>query len=162
MSAPDFELRPLVPGDRKWVEAVITLEWEAAFVVAHGEVFRPADLPGFVALTNLELVGLVTYRIEAQECEIITLNSWREGIGVGSRLIEAVRQEAIEAGCQRLCLTTTNNNLHALAFYQKCGFILAGIRLNAMTETRKLKPQIPLFDEQGLPIRDELELEMFL
>jgi ribosomal protein S18 acetylase RimI-like enzyme len=162
MSTPDFELRPLVPGDRKWVEAVINLEWEAPFVVAHGEVFQPADLPGFAALTELELVGLLTYRIEARECEIITLNSWREGIGVGSRLIDAVRQEAIGVGCHRLCLTTTNNNLHALAFYQKRGFLLANIRFNAMAETRKLKPQVPLIDEHGIPIRDELELEMFL
>jgi hypothetical protein len=61
-----------------------------------------------------------------------------------------------------LFLTTTNNNTHALRFYHKHGFVLSAVRINAIAESRKLKPQIPLLDEDGLPIRDEIELEINL
>jgi hypothetical protein len=48
-----------------------------------------------------------------------------------------------------------------LKFYQRRGFLLSALRPNAIEETRKRKP-IPLVDEAGIPIRDEIELEMTL
>jgi len=81
---------------------------------------------------------------------------------VGTALIAAARQVASRAGCGRLFLVTTNKNLYALRFYQKCGFILSAVRINAIAESRKLKPQIPLMDQDGLPIRDEIELEILI
>ncbi len=155
-------MRPLTPADHDWVSRVMVTEWGAEIVVAHGEVFHPANLPGFAAFVGEEPVGLLTYNIARNECEIVTIDSWRVGLGVGTALIEAARQAAGRAGCGRLFLVTTNNNTHALRFYQKCGFVIAAVRLNAMEESRRLKPEIPLVDEDGLPIRDEIELEMNL
>jgi ribosomal protein S18 acetylase RimI-like enzyme len=119
-------------------------------------------LPGFVALLNGGTVGLATYRIQGQECELVTLNSWRENLGVGSALIEAIRQEALQTGCHRLWLITTNDNLHALGFYQKRGFHLVAVHANALAESRKIKPSIPEIGVHGIPLRDELELELIL
>ena len=59
-------------------------------------------------------------------------------------------------------LSTTNDNLRALGFYQKRGFQLCALRVNAMEEARKLKPGIPLIGEHGIPLRDEIELEIML
>jgi hypothetical protein len=67
---------------------------------------------------------------------------------------------AREAGCVRVQLLTTNNNLRALAFYQKRGFRLVGLVPGAIDAERKLKPSIPTVDSKGLPIRDELHLEL--
>jgi ribosomal protein S18 acetylase RimI-like enzyme len=72
-----------------------------------------------------------------------------------------VKTFAKRSGCRRLRLTTTNDNLNALRFYQKVGFILAALRPNAIEKTRKLKP-IPMLGENGIPIRDEIELELML
>jgi hypothetical protein len=55
---------------------------------------------------------------------------------------------------------TTNNNLRALAFYQKRSFRLVGLVPGAIDEERNVKPSIPLVDAEGLPIRDELHLEL--
>ncbi len=159
---PGFQIRPLTPADKNWVSPVMVAEWGAEIVITHSEIFRPADLPGFAAFAGKELAGLVTYFIARNECEIITLNAWRQGQGMGAALIDATRQVAVRAGCIRLFLVTTNNNTHALHFYQKRGFIISAVRINAILESRKLKPQIPLQDEDGLPIRDEIELEMYL
>jgi ribosomal protein S18 acetylase RimI-like enzyme len=77
-------------------------------------------------------------------------------------LIEAVVGAARSAGCRRVWLITTNDNLTALAFYQKRGFVLTALHPNAIAESRKLKPEIPLVAENSIPIRDELELELWL
>jgi ribosomal protein S18 acetylase RimI-like enzyme len=104
----------------------------------------------------------LTYNIAGHECEIITLDSWRENLGIGTALIEAARQVAGQAGCKRLFLVTTNNNTRALHFFQRRGFIITSVRLNAIEASRLIKPEIPLTDEDGLPIRDEIELEINL
>jgi ribosomal protein S18 acetylase RimI-like enzyme len=137
-------------------------EWGADIVVSHNEIFHPADLPGFAGFFGEEPVGLLTFNIMGNECEIVTLNSWREGLGVGTSLIETTRRAACRAGCERLFLVTTNNNLFALRFYQKRGFVRSAVRINAIAESRKLKPQIRLVDDDGLPICDEIELEILL
>ena len=76
-------------------------------------------------------------------------------------MIGAVQLAAGQAGCRRLCVVTTNNNLHALRFYQRKGFVLSALRPNTTADTRKRKP-IPLLDEDGIPIRDEIEWELTL
>jgi len=157
---PNFSIHRLSQADRDWVREKILASWEADVVVAHGKLFRPVDLAGFAAFVEGVPVGLATYHIHGRACEIVTLDSWCEGIGVGSALVEAVRQAADQAGCRRLFLVTTNNNLRALHFYQKRGFVIARVRVNAIAFSRKLKPEIPFKDEDGLPIRDEVELEM--
>ena len=105
--------------------------------------------------------GLITYRIDREGCEIMTLDSLFPGRGIGGALIEAVKDIAERKGCRRLWLVTTNDNLHALRFYQRKGFTLAALRTNVMEETRKRKP-VPLLGFDGIPIRDEIELEMML
>jgi hypothetical protein len=59
-------------------------------------------------------------------------------------------------------LITTNDNVAALRFYQKRGFTLAALHKNALEQSRRLKPQIPLLGLDGIPLRDEIELEIFL
>ena len=59
-------------------------------------------------------------------------------------------------------MITTNDNLNALRFYQKRGFVLAALYPNALVQSRKLKPEIPETGIGGLPLRDEIELEMKL
>jgi DNA-3-methyladenine glycosylase I len=156
-----FSVRPLDSNDQGWVAQFITEHWGAEFVVAHGEVYYPAKLPGFVAIQGNEEIGLVTYAIVGDSCEIVTLNSLRPSSGIGTALIEAVKAEARQARCRRLWLITTNDNLNALRFYQKRGFVLVAIHRNAVEFTRKLKP-VPLLGGDGIPIRDEIEVEMIL
>src|SRR5205085_462813 len=130
--------------------------------VSRGVIYYPQDLPGFVALHASEKVGLVTYNITGASCEIVTIDSIRPSSGVGSALIEAVKDIAIKSGCKRLWLITTNDNMNALCFYQKRGFVLVAVHRNALEQSRKLKPEISLIGNDGIPLRDEIELEMML
>jgi hypothetical protein len=58
-----------------------------------------------------------------------------------------------------LRVTTTNDNLNALRFYQRRGFRLAQVRPGAVDKARFIKPSISRIGEYGIPIRDEIELE---
>ena len=119
-------------------------------------------MPGFAAFDGDGCVGLVTYELDGGACEIVTIDALREGEGIGTALLEAVVDAAREAGCKRVQLLTTNNNVRALAFYQKRGFRLVALKAGEIDEQRKLKPSIPEVDSAGLPIRDELHLELSL
>jgi ribosomal protein S18 acetylase RimI-like enzyme len=155
-------VRAVTPADAGWIRQHVTDRWRAETIVAHGEVFRPHELPGFIALWDGEPVGLVTYRVDGDGCEIVTIDTTRPGSGIGTRLIETVKEVAEQARCRRLWLLTTNDNLHALGFYQKRGFSLVRVHVGAANVARRLKPSIPLIGFQGIPVRDDIELEMRL
>lgn len=155
-----IQVRPRSSEDDDWIAGITLERWGADNVVAHGTVYRPATLPGFIATLGDERVGLLTYTIEDDACEVVTIDSLREGIGVGTALIDAVTTAARDAGCRRIWLITTNDNLTALGFYQKRGFQLVALHRNALDVSRQLKPEIPQVGQRGIPIRDEIELEM--
>jgi GNAT superfamily N-acetyltransferase len=158
-----MHLTPLTPASRPTVQRFTRDHWGADFVVAHGVVYYPHTLPGLAAFDEGgALMGLVTYCLAGDGCEIVTLDSLRPGTGLGSALLAAAIGAARAAGCRRVWLITTNDNLNALRFYQKRGFQLCALYPNALLETRRLKPTLPLLGQQGIPLRDELALELWL
>jgi ribosomal protein S18 acetylase RimI-like enzyme len=157
-----LEIRRLNENDRPWIEHFLAEFWHSAKVVTRGRIHPADQLPGFIARQGDERVGLVTYHRQDNECEIVTLNSLAEHLGIGSALVAAVRNVATSSKCRRLWLITTNDNLAALRFYQKRGFSLVAVHPNALEHSRRLKPEIPLVGMDGIPLRDELELEMLL
>ncbi len=157
----DFNIRAVGPEDGDWVADFITERWGAEFIAAHHEVYYCKNLPGFVAVQAEERIGLLTYAISGIDCEVVSLDSLRPRTGVGTALIDAVRVAAVESGCKRLWLVTTNDNMNALRFYQKRGFRLVKINRDAIDFARRLKP-VPLIGADGIPLLDEIELEIIL
>jgi GNAT superfamily N-acetyltransferase len=119
-------------------------------------------LAAFVCALDGELAGLAAYEVEADECELVSLDAFVARRGVGTALLEAVAAEARRASCRRLWLITTNDNLDALRFYQRRGMRLVAVHAGAIAESRRLKPSISEVGAYGIPIRDELELELVL
>lgn len=76
------------------------------------------------------------------DCEIITLNSKVKNNGLGTRLVNKAIDTAKVNHCKSVWLITTNDNTHAIRFYQKKGFERVGFYKDAMKESRKLKPEI--------------------
>ncbi len=103
---------------------------------------------------------MATVNVENNEMELVTVDSLKPGRGVGTMLIGEVISMAKEKNVKRLWLITTNDNLNALKFYQKNNFHLVKVYPGAIAESRKIKPQIPEIGENGIPIRDEIELEV--
>ena len=137
-----------------WIE-----HWGGEELIARGNMYRPEQLEGFIVEDGAEWLGLLTFLVRDEECEVTSLDSLREGQGIGSKLMEQAIEEARARGCRRLFLITTNDNLNALGFYQKRGFEIAAIHRGAVNESRKIKPGIPLVGYNNIPLRDEIELE---
>jgi ribosomal protein S18 acetylase RimI-like enzyme len=156
----EITVRPLGNADRSWAGDFLDSHGSRV-VAAHGELLSPVELPGLVACAGEDRVGLLTYRMEPEGCEVVSLHSDREGMGAGTALLEEAARLARAAGSSRLWLITTNDNAHALRFYQRRGFRLSALRPGAVDEARRtLKPSIPETGNDGIAIRDELELEL--
>jgi len=155
-------VREVRPADCEWVRRLLTERWASVRVVSRGRVHQADALLALVVEGEEGLVGLATYRIDGDECELVTLDSVAEGRGVGAALLTAVAEAARGAGCRRLWLITTNDNVRALGFYQKRGLSLVAVHRDALERSRELKPSIPRVGMDGIPLRDEIELEMWL
>lgn len=185
MSEPEFVIRALMREDREWVARFLDDHWLTTQIVSRGKVLYGHLLPGFVAerplppdedetetededatelnpLVRMEKIGLLTYNIEAQECEITTLDSTEDNEAIDIALIDDLKRAMKEQGLHRIWVVTTNDNLDALRFYQQNDFTLVAVHSNAIEQARRLKPQIPIVGDHDIPIRDEIELEYVL
>ena len=155
-------MRRLTPDDLPRLRQFWIEHWGGEEMVTRGNVYRPEQLDGFVIEDEREWLGLVTFIVTSDECEVTSLNSLREAQGIGTSLINAVVEESRKHGYKRVFFITTNDNLNALGFYQKRGFELVAVYRGAVNESRKIKPGIPLIGYNNIPLRDEIELEMKL
>lgn len=157
-----FKPRQLTPDDLPRLRQFWVEHWGGEIMITRGNIYRPEQLDGFVVEEDGEWIGLVTFIITGDECEITSLDSLREGKSIGSTLINKVVEEARKKKCRRVFLITTNDNLYALGFYQRRGFELVAVHRSAVNESRKIKPTIPMMGSNNIPLRDEIELEMVL
>lgn len=146
--------------DRKTVQQFFTDHWGSPQMVVSTGVYDCSKLEGFAALNDRgSIIGLITYMVKDDVCEIISLDSIEEGKGIGTALLQRLEASAQKHGVCRIQLITTNDNVNALRFYQKRGYQLVRVFPNAVEKARRLKPSIPLIGCNGIPLRDELLLE---
>jgi ribosomal protein S18 acetylase RimI-like enzyme len=155
---PEVRVRRVGDGDRPMIAWLMTELWGSALQVVHQTVYRPADLPGLIAERGSRVVGLLTYQVEDGVLEVVTLNALERRAGVGTLLMDAVTAEARQQRCQEVRLTTTNDNLDAIRFYQRRGLRLVALRPGAVDQARVGKPEIPRIGDYGIPLRDEVDL----
>src|ERR1700691_4487062 len=155
---PEIRIRPIEERDRPMLAWLITELWGSEIVAVHGSNLRPAELGGFIAERFRRVAGLLTYQLVGDMLEIVTLNAIDRRAGIGTLLIEAAVVKARRFGCGEIRLTTTNDNIDALSFYQRRAFGLAELRPGAVDQSRQRKPQIPRVGDYGIPLHDEIDL----
>jgi ribosomal protein S18 acetylase RimI-like enzyme len=149
----------LSAADKIWVRERTELLFGGNFLVSRDLFHDPTELPGFIAVEHGERVGLATYHLADGACELVSIDALCQFMGIGTELLNAVESAARAADCSKLWLITTNDNLDALRFFQRRGFVITTYRLNGMDRIRQLKPNIPERGSYGIPVRDEIELE---
>ena len=150
-------IRPYRESDRGWVKEVISAEFGGPLQARRGELIDVLALPGLVAEQDGQPVGILTYRREEGACELAFIAALERHRGIGSALLDALRREV--ADCERIWLVTTNDNLDAVRFYQRRGWEWIAFHRDAITEGRRLKPELPQIGDNGIEIRHELEFE---
>jgi len=162
MKNKKFEIRKIKNSDREWVRKFIIKEWGSEKIIGRGKIYYPNKLSGFVVVSDKKYLGLITYAVKKSECELVSFNTLKKRKGVGSALIEKTKKAVRRIGCKKLLLITTNDNIDALRFYQRRGFTIKKVYPDAIAVARKIKPEIPLIGNYGIPIRDAIELELRL
>lgn len=132
-----------------------------------GELVDVLEGPALVAIRGGQGVGIVSWLVDdagsGAEVRALAVATEVRGQGVGRLLMDAAAPALRESGVRRAWLVTTNDNLAALALYQKAGWRLAALRPGAIADVRHtIKPAIPEVGQHGIPLRDELELELEL
>ena len=134
--------------------------WGSDILVSRGKTYKAEDLEGILAYKKNKIIGLGLYYIKNNECEIVLLETFIQKKGIGTQIIEKIKEIAKINNCKRLWLITSNDNIDAIKFYQRRGFNIANIYKNAMDKSRELKPSIPLIGNYEIPIKDEIEFEI--
>lgn len=145
------------PGNLTQVEAFLEEQWGFPIIGLPTRAYILTDLEGYIIECDDKLVAVATYKLEPPRCELVSLNSLVENRGYGTTLLRTIENVAKDAGCKRLELATSNDNLRAISFYTKQGYRMAAIHLNAIEAARKLKPQIPIIGQHGIQLRDTIE-----
>ena len=157
-----FSIKRVGENDCDWV-LQMARGWGADFIVSRGRKIYPAEIEGYYAVDESgERIGLVTFECVGEQCEVVTLDAFCKRQGIGTALLDEMQQEVASRGCRRLWLITTNDNLDAIRFYQRRGWTIAAVHVNALAESRKIKPSIPKIGNYGISLRDEIEFELLL
>ncbi|MBE0417695.1 MAG: GNAT family N-acetyltransferase [Coriobacteriia bacterium] len=154
-----ISVRRVKAGDRAWVRDFGTERWGSDLVAYSYACYVPSELDGLVAELDGEPSGLLTFVREDSTLHIVSLDARVRSVGVGTALLDAAARLATDEGRRFLRVTTTNDDLDSLRFYQRRGFRLVDLMCGGADAARLLKPQIPRVGEHGIPRRDEVVLE---
>ena len=105
-----------------------------------------------------EIQGLLVYHIDGDAADIISIDAYQQGRHIGGRLLDGAEEHMRKHGVRHVTITTTNDNLRAVAFYVRRGYRLVKIDLDGMDKIRALKPNVPDLGIDNIPLRDMLEL----
>ena len=153
------EMRPpLDPDDRGWMREFFSARWASETMITRGRAFHVDTLDALLAWENDRRVGLITWRQDGSTAEIMSLDALAEAQGIGSALLASAEDTLGQSGVKIVEIITSNDNLNALRFYQRRGYRLSHVFVNAIDEARRLKPNIPRVGDYGIPIHDEILL----
>ncbi|GIE92418.1 GNAT family N-acetyltransferase [Actinoplanes regularis] len=157
-----LSVRAATVADETFIRETLSDAFGSTMMAVHDELIDARGAAAAIAERGGRRLGLITYREDqAGGWEIVSLASVEPGAGAGTALLTWLTEQARRSRISRLWLVTTNENVDALRFYQRRGLDLVRLDRDAVLRARKLKPSIPL-EENGIPIRHELELELRL
>jgi hypothetical protein len=99
-------VRRLPESERAWLRSTLRERWPHELLVGRGRVREISELSALVAVEGEERAGLLTYVIEGDVAELVTLDALRPGGGVGASLIERLAELARAAGGEEETLVT--------------------------------------------------------
>ena len=151
-----LNIRPATASDRGHIEQLSLYFWDETEVDCFDRPYDVTRCPAFLACDGAEVVGLAVYAserdLDAAVLVILSVLPSYQGRGAGRALLDAVCGEAAQCGLARVLVATSNDDLPALALYQRCGFHLTGVIPGIIAQHHGA--ELPGF--AGIPIRDEI------
>jgi GNAT superfamily N-acetyltransferase len=157
LDLPPVFVREATNPDRAAARELFQRDFGHTQIVAFGEVMDIDQMPALVAAMSEEPSGALAYRLLGDALHIVALATdpmWQRS-GVGGYLVAEAEMIARRLNIQRLVVSTTNDNLPALYFYQRRGYRLTDLVPNSIsTHTHQEQAGFA-----GIPVRDEIRLE---
>lgn len=145
--------------DIAFIRACVAEHFGGEPIVSLGQAYRMDELQFAFARRDGEPVAFAGYRWDGEDCELVVLVSGAPGAGYGGEVVDQVLRQAKARGCRRVWLVATNDNLHAIGWYQRRGFEMVRVHRRSIERERLLKPNLPQLGLNGIPLRDEIEFE---
>lgn len=157
LDLPPVLVREATDTDRTAARALFQRDFGRTKIVAFEEVMDIDQMPALVAVTYGDPSGALAYRLHGDALHIVALATdpmWQRS-GVGGHLIAEAELLARRLGLRRLVVSTTNDNLPAMYFYQRRGYRLTDLVPDSVI--RHTHQTVAGF--AGIPTRDEIRLE---
>jgi len=147
-------------NEREKIQELVKRFWGEPEQLTFDRKFIVAELPAYLAKSGSDVIGFVSFAEVDYAIIVVALGILPkyQNAGVGKSLIEKVEAEAKRLGKKKLLVSTSNDDLPALAFYQHLGFQIYEVKPNVIAE----KHGMVLKGIGGLPVRDELRLQKLL
>jgi len=157
---PPVLVREATDADRAAARELFARDFGRTKIVAYGAVMDIDQMPALVAVRYADPSGALAYRLHGDALHIVALATdpmWQRS-GVGGHLVAEAELIARRLNLRRLVVSTTNDNLPALYFYQRRGyrmtdFVPSSIIMHTGQEVAGFA---------GIPVRDEVRLEKLL
>jgi ribosomal protein S18 acetylase RimI-like enzyme len=154
-----LEIRPATEANLARIEALSLHFWDETDVDCFDRQYDVLACPAYLACAGDEVVGTVSYAVEeawgAVVVVILNILPDYQRRGGGWALLGAVRDEAAQRGLGRLLIATANDDLPALALYQRYGFCIIDVITGRVAQDHG--GEFPGL--AGIPVRDEIRLE---
>ncbi|MEA2090014.1 MAG: GNAT family N-acetyltransferase [Thermoproteota archaeon] len=156
----DYSVRENTKEDRNEIRRMVKLFWGEPEQLVFDKKYVVDELPAFIAESTGRIVGFLSYAELGADFLTVALGVTPnyQGAGIGRRLVQAAENKAETLSKKRMLVSTSNDDLPALAFYQSLGFQIFEVNPNIVAEKHGgVLPGIG-----GIPLRDELRLQKII
>jgi GNAT superfamily N-acetyltransferase len=157
LDLPPVLVREATEADRAAARVLFDQDFGRTRIVAFGEVMDIDRMPALVAIMRDEPAGALAYRLLPDALHIVALATdpmWQRS-GVGGYLVAEAELMARRLNLDKLIVSTTNDNLPALYFYQRRGYRLTHL----VPDSVLLHTHQVVAGFAGIPTCDEIRLE---
>lgn len=154
----EFAISDALPADRRAIEKLCDRVWGETDLDVFGRTFDVMACANVVAHIDGRLAGMIALAIDGGEQAIVMLSVYPQfqGGGIGAALLRAAQDRARTAKLPAVKVATTNDDIPALYFYQRHGFVIYEIGCGVVVDHHGAV--LPGF--AGIPIRDEVRLRL--
>lgn len=155
---PPVFVRDADASDREVALQLFKRDFGHKEIVAFGEVIPLDQLPAIVAEMKGELAGALAYRLLPDTLHIVALATdpmWQRS-GVGGHLVAEIELTARRKRLPHVVVATTNDNLPAMYFYQRRGYVISEVIPGGVL-SHLSHGTVAGF--AGIPIRDEVRMK---
>jgi ribosomal protein S18 acetylase RimI-like enzyme len=158
--------------DKKAVRAINEFYWDSTEQDIFGRTYDVFECENYLAVPKPEeadaddpechgIAGNVALKVEDEGfLHIVVFHVWPawHGRGVGRALLVKSITEARLRGLDSIKLGTTNDNLPALYFYQRAGFVIEEVVVGEVEHEHGFE----MHGFAGIPVRDEIRMRLDL